>query len=120
MEKTSTNFVDETIKTSLNPANYQKENSNYNYNYYQTPNNRSYAYSSNANRNDFINRTGNSSSALHMNQNIIGNTNDENKDLNRMKKLQLNFYRDDMALNLSLKNVFYIFFKKPNKQIRNF
>lgn len=79
----------------------------------QTLNNRIYPNHNNTNnigRNDYLNRNTSNPSALNSNQNYIRNLQEEHKDFNKMKKLQINFYKDDIAMNLSFKNVFLSFF----------
>lgn len=112
------NVLDETLKTTPNLQN-QKSNSydhsnqasndrinsyNQNINYNQNPH-----QTNNLNRNENVNRNYNNTSSMNFNQNNIRRSNDEygEGDYNKLKKPQMNFYRDDMAMNLSFKNVSY-------------
>jgi len=122
IEKPAMNFLDETLKTTPNLQNqksnlYEQSNQasndrinsyDQNINYNQNP-----QQTNNLNRTDNVNRNYNNTSSMNFNQNNIRRSNDEyaEGDYNKLKKPQMNFYRDDMSMNLSFKNVLYNIWK---------
>ena len=108
------NFLDETIKSSQNIPNQKSNNNNYldnnsnvnnsnkinhNKNNFNT-NDINNTNDNNVNKYEFVNRSPN----YNYNQNNNQKMNEENLS-NKLKKLQINFFRDDLLLNLSFKNV---------------